>query len=186
MNSIFQYSRDNIKYFLNIIISGVICIAPFRMSSDFDYYFTSNYLSILLFVSIFFFGRMCIEVSIIIESTVIDKYLKNNKHIQSYEEDLASSDRFNNRWYKYLMLNDKKAAHNLIDHMVDRMLFLLSTSVAALIFLIFSLILLKMSVLNLLIVVLVIGGYTSIAFFRSRQLAQGLDILRYLLIDMED
>jgi ABC-type multidrug transport system fused ATPase/permease subunit len=156
------------------------------MSSDIDYYLTSNFLSLLLFISIFFFGRICIEVSIIIESTVIDKFIKNNKHIQRYEEDLASNDRFNNRWYKYLILNDKKAAYNLIDHMVDRMLFLLSTSVASLVFLILSLILLKMSVSNLLIVVLVIGTYTSLAFFRSRQLAQGLDIIRYLLTDLED
>jgi ABC-type branched-subunit amino acid transport system permease subunit len=82
------------------------------------------------------------------------------------------------------MLNDNKAAHNLIDHITDRILFLLSTSVAALIFLILSLILLKMSVSNLLIVVLVIGSYISLAFFRARQLAQGLDIIRHLLSDL--
>ena len=186
MNSIFQYSRDNIKYFLNIIISGVICIAPFRMSSDFDYYLTSNYLSIFLFVSIFFFGRVCMEVSSYIESTVIDKYLKNNRHLQNYQDGLSSNDGFNNRWNKYLMLNDKKAAHNLIDHITDRILFLLSTSVASFFFLILSLILLKMSVSNLLIVVLVIGSYISLAFFRARQLAQGLDIIRYLLTNLED
>jgi hypothetical protein len=186
MNRIFQYSKDNLKYFLTIIIAGVICIAPLRLSAEIDYYLTSNYLSLLLFISIFFFGRVCMEVSFYIESTVIDKYLKNNRHLQNYQDGLSSNDGFNNRWNKYLMLNDKKAAHNLIDHITDRILFLLSTSVASFFSLILSLILLKMSVSNLLIVVLVIGSYISLAFFRARQLAQGLDIIRYLLTDSRE
>jgi hypothetical protein len=180
MNQKLGLRQSNIRFYTNIILSGAIVVVPICwILFDFNQ-FEINLLIIPIFLSVVFFGRISLELALFIESTLIDGYVENAvKKENHYKKLRGHGNQFNTNWYSYLLLNDSKAAHDVIDHLADRLLFLLSSSISCLVGLITIMILKGIYSYSLVFILVII--YVALAFLRSCQLAVSLDNLRYIL-----
>lgn len=123
---------DKIKFYTNIIVSGAVAIAPvlfyFLPQNIIDHSFLLTFTAI----AILLFGRICLELALFVESNLLDSIVeckaKKKLHYEIFEEE---DNVFNKNWYGYLKIDNNKAAHEVIAHLADRLLFLLSTSIAA-------------------------------------------------------
>ncbi len=180
-------NADKIKYYTNVLIAGALAIAPFVFWINKNYPNKETLFFTAVFLSILFIGRLCLEIGLLIESHIIDSFIKNKikNNINYYIEFRECENVLNGNWYKYLKSDENKAAKEVISHMVDRMLFLLSSMVGLIFGLIFYFFLLnKYSSTSLnLSVILFSVVYIPFSIWRVKELAAGLDFLRFLIIN---
>jgi hypothetical protein len=165
---------DKIKFYTNIIVSGALAIAPvlfyFLPQNIIDHSFLLTFTAI----AILLFGRICLELALFVESNLLDSIVEE-------EDNLV-----NKNWYGYLKIDNNKAAHEVIAHLADRLLFLLSTSIAAIIGSILFVVILKQEALtNMWLFVLVIA-YVVFSFMRAISIATTLDFLRYYILNRQE
>lgn len=179
-------NADKIKYYTNILIAGSLIIIPILLSIKKIQIFDNDYLPVILFLSGLFIGRLCLEIAIFIESDIIDLIIKCriNNDSNYYNKFRECDNKFNKNWYNYLMSGNQENAKSIIAHMVDRMLFLLSSSVGliigVLIFIIINNRVYSLGINFTIILFLVI--YLIFSIKRVISLAAGLDFLRYTLL----
>jgi hypothetical protein len=180
-------NADKIKYYTSIIIAGSLAIAPLVYWIQFNYNIKENLFFTAVFLSILFIGRVCLEIGLVIEGHFIDNKIKIDfNDIKNYYKDFRECNNvFNGNWYKYLILEDKKAAKDVISHIVDRMLFLLSSTVAIIIGVISYFILFQKLHSFLFNIAVLFSTVLFILFsiWRAKGLAAGLDFLRYIIVN---
>ena len=167
---------DKIKFYTNIIVSGAVAIAPvlfyFLPQNIIDHSFLLTFTAI----AILLFGRICLELALFVESNLLDS-------IVEFEE---KDNLVNKNWYGYLKIDNNKASHEVIAHLADRLLFLLSTSIAAIIGSILFVVIFKQKALtNMWLFVLVIA-YVVFSFMRAISIATTLDFLRYYILNRQE
>jgi hypothetical protein len=182
-------NADKIKYYTNVLIAGALAVAPIAYWVQINYPTKETLFITAVFLSILFFGRLCLEIGLVIESHCVDS--KINKEISQkgivryYKEFRECENVLNGNWYKYLKSDENKAAKEVISHMVDRMLFLLSSMVGLIFGVIFYFFLLNKYSSTSLNLSIIIFSFVYILFsiWRVKGLAAGLDFLRYLIIN---
>jgi len=177
-------NADKIKYYTSIVIAGSLAIAPLVFWIQLNYSTKETLFFTAIFLSILFVGRLCLEIGLFLESTIIDSIIKcrikeNKKYYKGFRE---CENPFNENWYKYLMLNKNKAAKEVISHMVDRMLFFLSSTIGLLVGLLLFFILFKTCIQITLVIIFFSIIYFYFSIIRIITLAAGLDFLRYIII----
>jgi hypothetical protein len=179
-------ATDKIKYYTNILISGSIVTAPLAwlLFNNSEKNYDLNY--ILLTTALFLSGRICLEIALFVESRIIDNKVSCNvnkpNHYILFPE---VGNKFNDNWYSYLKKDNFKAAHEVIAHIVDRILFLLSSSIALIIaFIVVFITHLIPQDLTLYLLSIVIV-YGVLAYRHCVYLATGIDYLRYLMVNAE-
>jgi hypothetical protein len=178
---------DKIKFYTNIIVSGAVAIAPvlfyFLPQNIIDHSFLLTFTAI----AILLFGRIFLELALFVESNLLDSIVeckaKKKLHYEIFEEE---DNVFNKNWYGYLKIDNNKAAHEVVAHLADRLLFLLSTSIAAITGSILFVVIFKQEALtNMWLFVLVIA-YVVFSFMRAISLATTLDFLRYYILNRQE
>jgi hypothetical protein len=178
---------DKIKFYTNIIVSGALAIAPvlfyFLPQNIIDHSFFLTFTAIAILLC----GRICLELALFVESNLLDSIVeckaKKKLHYEIFEE---KDNLVNKNWYGYLKIDNNKAAHEVIAHLADRLLFLLSTSIAAITGSILFVVILKQEALtNMWLFVLVIA-YVVFSFMRAISLATTLDFLRYYILNRQE
>ncbi len=178
---------DKIKFYTNIIVSGAVAIAPvlfyFLPQNIIDHSFLLTFTAI----AILLFGRICLELALFVESNLLDSIVeckvKKRLHYEIFEE---KDNLVNKNWYGYLKIDNNKASHEVIAHLADRLLFLLSTSIAAIIGSILFVVIFKQKALtNMWLFVLVIA-YVVFSFMRAISIATTLDFLRYYILNRQE
>jgi hypothetical protein len=178
---------DKIKFYTNIIVSGTVAIAPALLyflpqnKMDHSFFLTFTAIAILLF------GRICLELALLVETNLIDAIVeckvKKRLHYEIFEE---KDSLVNKNWYGYLKIDNNKAAHEVIAHLADRLLFLLSTSIAAIIGSIFFVLFYKQEAFANMWLFILVFVYVIFSFTRAISLATGLDFLRYYILNRQD
>ena len=172
--------QNNIRFYTNIVLSGAIIVVPICWFILDLKQFEINLLIIPIFLSVVFFGRISLELALFIESTLIDGYVENAVKKENHYNKLRDhGNQFNTNWYSYLLLDDSKAAHDVIEHLADRLLFLLSSSISSLVGIIT--IMISKGIYSYSIVFILVIIYVDLALLRSCQIAVSLDNLRYIL-----
>ena len=126
--------QNNIRFYTNIVLSGAIIVVPICWIVLDLKQFESSLLIIPIFLAVVFFGRISLELALFIESTLIDGFVECAVNKENHYNKLRDhGNQFNTNWYSYLLLDDSKAAHDVIEHLADRLLFLLSSSISSLV-----------------------------------------------------
>jgi len=174
---------DKIKFYTNIILSGAIASAPLLW-----YLYKKNVMGQTLFLTtssivILFIGRICLELAILIEINWVDTYVECKVKRANHYEDYAENDNvFNTNWYDYLLLDNFKFAHEVIAHLADRLLFMLSSSVASIIGCVLMISIFQYEVLPYFWVFIIVLSFVIFAFKKALSIATGLDFLRYTVL----
>jgi hypothetical protein len=175
--------RDKIKFYTNIILSGAIAFTPALW-----YLHQLNILDQSLFftiaaITLLIIGRICLEIALLVEDYWIDAIVACKvKKYHHYEKIEDKGNIFNYNWYKYLLLNDNKFAYEIIAHLADRLLFLLSTSIGILIGSILLVCIYQYSILPYLGLFIAVITYVFFSFRRAISIAISLDFYRYYLL----
>ena len=178
---------DKIKFYTNIIVSGTVAIAPallyFLPQNKIDHSFLLTFAAIVILL----FGRICLELALFVESNLLDSIVeckvKKRLHYEIFEE---KDNLVNKNWYGYLKIDNNKAAHEVIAHLADRLLFLLSTSIAAITGSILFVVIFKQEALICMWLFILVMVYVVFSFMRAISLATTLDFLRYYILNRQE
>jgi hypothetical protein len=176
--------NDKIKFYTNIILSGAISFTPVLWHLHQLRIIEQSLFLTLSAISILFVGRICLEIALLVEDSWIDTIVacRVRKH-HHYENIKDEGNVFYDNWNKYLLLNNNEFAHKIIAHLADRLLFLLSTSIASIICSILLVLIFKYSILPFLGLFIFVIVYVIFSFTRAISIAAGLDFLRHFILE---
>jgi len=124
------------------------------------------------------------EIALFVEDSWIDTIVACRVNKQRHYENIKDEGNvFYDNWNKYLLLNNNEFAHKIIAHLADRLLFLLSTSIASIICNILLVLIFKYSILPFLGLFIVVIAYVIFSFTRAISIAAGLDFLRHFILE---
>ncbi len=173
---------DKMRYYTNIILSGALASMPliyyyYQLGKRGDEFFIFS-----SGISILFVGRICLEFALYIENNYIDTRVTCEVNKPNHYENFPEpGNRFNENWYGYLSIDGGKVAKEIISHLADRLLFFLSTAVAAVFGCLSILVVFPLETYASIAIISGATVYFICAYRHCIWLSTGLDYIRHLL-----